>query len=105
MFGLEKRKLEIAGKLVLAEPANQVAKDLLADIFEQIGYQQENPGLRNSFLAATYELRNGIPQGEMNTSMTINACAGWLLALYVAVADETGARRVQNELKALLRKG
>ena len=33
------------------------AKDLLADIFEQIGYQQENPGLRNSFLAAAYELQ------------------------------------------------
>ena len=60
--------MEIANKLVLAEPGNQVAKDLLADIFEQIGYQQENPGLRNSFLAATYELRNGIPQGETASS-------------------------------------
>ena len=47
-----------------AEPQNQAAKDLLADVFEQIGYQQENPGLRNSFLAAAYELRSGIPQGE-----------------------------------------
>jgi len=48
---------------VHAEPANQEAKDLLADVFEQIGYQQENPGLRNSFLASSYELRTGIPQG------------------------------------------
>jgi alkyl sulfatase BDS1-like metallo-beta-lactamase superfamily hydrolase len=55
---------EIVNKLVQAEPHNQTAKDLLADIFEQIGYQQENPGLRNSFLAGTYELRTGIPQGE-----------------------------------------
>ena len=55
---------EIVNKLVQAEPQNKPAKDLLADIFEQIGYQQENPGLRNSFLAATYELRSGIPQGE-----------------------------------------
>lgn len=55
---------EIVNKLVQAEPQNQAAKDLLADIFEQIGYQQENPGLRNSFLAAAYELRTGIPQGE-----------------------------------------
>jgi alkyl sulfatase BDS1-like metallo-beta-lactamase superfamily hydrolase len=55
---------EILNKLVQAEPQNQVAKDLLADVFEQIGYQQENPGLRNSFLAAAYELRSGIPQGE-----------------------------------------
>jgi len=55
---------EIVNKLVQAEPENQDAKDLLADVFEQIGYQQENVGLRNSFLAATYELRSGIPQGE-----------------------------------------
>jgi len=55
---------EILNKLVQAEPQNQAAKDLLADVFEQIGYQQENPGLRNSFLAGAYELRSGIPQGE-----------------------------------------
>ncbi len=55
---------EIVNKLVQAEPDNEAAKDLLADIFEQLGYQQENPGLRNSFLAAAYELRSGIPQGE-----------------------------------------
>jgi alkyl sulfatase BDS1-like metallo-beta-lactamase superfamily hydrolase len=55
---------EILNKLVQAEPQNQAAKDLLADVFEQLGYQQENVGLRNSFLAAAYELRSGIPQGE-----------------------------------------
>lgn len=54
---------EILNKLVYAEPQNQAAKDLLADVFEQIGYQQENPGLRNSFLAGAYELRSGIPTG------------------------------------------
>ena len=47
-----------------AEPANQAAKDLLADVFEQLGYQQENPGLRNSFLAGAYELRDGVPEGS-----------------------------------------
>jgi alkyl sulfatase BDS1-like metallo-beta-lactamase superfamily hydrolase len=52
---------EILNKLVYAEPENQAAKDALADAFEQLGYQQENPGLRNSFLAGAYELRNGIP--------------------------------------------
>jgi alkyl sulfatase BDS1-like metallo-beta-lactamase superfamily hydrolase len=55
---------EIVNKLVQAEPGNAEAKDLLADVFEQLGYQQENPGLRNSYLAAAYELRSGIPQGE-----------------------------------------
>ena len=54
---------EIVDKLVWGQPDNQEAKDLLADIFEQIGYQQENPGLRNSFLAAAMELRSGIPEG------------------------------------------
>jgi len=54
---------EILNKLVYAEPDNQEAKDLLADVFEQIGYQKESPSVRNSFLAAAYELRNGIPSG------------------------------------------
>ena len=59
---------EIVNKLVQAEPDNAEAKELLADIFEQLGYQQENPGLRNSFLSGAYELRTGIPQGEMVSS-------------------------------------
>ena len=55
---------EILNKLVYAEPQNQQAKDLLADSFEQTGYQQESPSVRNSFLAAALELRSGIPEGE-----------------------------------------
>src|SRR6201987_768015 len=35
-------------------------------------------------------LMEGIPLGEMNTSMTINATDAWLLALYVVVAEEQG---------------
>ena len=54
---------EILNKLVYAQPDNQDAKDLLADSFEQFGYQQESPSVRNSFLAAAYELRSGIPGG------------------------------------------
>lgn len=59
---------EILDKLVHDEPQNQPAKDLLADVYEQIGYQQENPGLRNSFLAGAYELRSGIPEGAIPSS-------------------------------------
>ncbi|NOR35778.1 MAG: MBL fold metallo-hydrolase, partial [Woeseiaceae bacterium] len=55
---------EILDKLMWAEPDNQEGKDLLADVWEQIGYQQENPGLRNSFLAGALELRSGIPEGS-----------------------------------------
>lgn len=55
--------VEILDKLVFAEPDNQPAKDLLADVYEQIGYQKESPSQRNSFLAAAYELRNGMPSG------------------------------------------
>ncbi len=40
-------------------------------------------------------LVEGIPLGEMNTSMTINATAAWLLGLYVAVADEQGVERAE----------
>jgi (2R)-ethylmalonyl-CoA mutase len=45
-----------------------------------------------------------IPLGTMNTSMTINATAAWLMALYIAVADEQGAPRtaltgtIQNDI-------
>jgi alkyl sulfatase BDS1-like metallo-beta-lactamase superfamily hydrolase len=54
---------EILNKLVYAEPGNQEARDLLADVFEQIGYQQESPSVRNSFLAGALELRSGVPAG------------------------------------------
>ncbi len=54
---------EILNKLIYAEPKNKVAKDLLADVYEQIGYQKESASVRNSFLAAAYELRHGIPTG------------------------------------------
>ena len=64
--------MEILNKLVYAEPDNQTAKDALADHFEQIGYQQESPSVRNSFLAAAYELRNGIPT-EAQTAKTTGA--------------------------------
>ena len=40
-------------------------------------------------------LFEGIPLGDMNTSMTINATAAWLLALYVALADEQGVARAK----------
>src|SRR5512146_1530463 len=37
-----------------------------------------------------HALFDGIPLGEMNTSMTINATAAWLLALYIGTAEENG---------------
>jgi (2R)-ethylmalonyl-CoA mutase len=40
-----------------------------------------------------HALFDGIPLGEMNTSMTINATAAWLLGLYVTVADENEVER------------
>ena len=49
-------------------------------------------------------LFDGIPLNTMNTSMTINATAAWLMALYIAVADEQGAPRpalqgtIQNDI-------
>jgi (2R)-ethylmalonyl-CoA mutase len=40
-------------------------------------------------------LMDGIPLGEMNTSMTINATAAWLLALYIVAAEEHGVPQEQ----------
>ena len=42
-----------------------------------------------------HQLLDGIPLDEMNTSMTINATAAWLLGLYVTVAEENGVERAQ----------
>jgi len=42
-----------------------------------------------------HQLLDGIPLDEMNTSMTINATAAWLLALYVTVAEENGVDRAE----------
>ncbi len=61
---------EILDKLVWAESDDQEAKDLLADVYEQLGYQQESPSARNSFLAAAFELRSGIPEGAIPESVT-----------------------------------
>jgi (2R)-ethylmalonyl-CoA mutase len=42
-----------------------------------------------------HQLFDGIPLDAMNTSMTINATAAWLLGLYVTVAEENGVERAQ----------
>jgi alkyl sulfatase BDS1-like metallo-beta-lactamase superfamily hydrolase len=68
--GKYRHAVEILDRLVFAEPDNQGAKDLLADAYEQLGYQQENPGLRNAFLAGAYELRSGVPEGSPPKSLT-----------------------------------
>jgi alkyl sulfatase BDS1-like metallo-beta-lactamase superfamily hydrolase len=84
---------ELLNKLLYAQPNNQAAKDLLADAWEQIGYQQESPSVRNSFLAGAYELRSGIPTGaspkgtgpDMIRSMTTGL---WLDFLGVRLQSE-----------------
>jgi alkyl sulfatase BDS1-like metallo-beta-lactamase superfamily hydrolase len=54
---------EILNKLVLAQPPNKPARQLLADVYEQLGYQAESTSVRNTFLQGAYELRNGQPGG------------------------------------------
>jgi alkyl sulfatase BDS1-like metallo-beta-lactamase superfamily hydrolase len=58
--GRYRHAMELVNKLVYAETGNSEAKLLLADIFEQLGYQYESTSLRNSFLSGTKELRHGI---------------------------------------------
>ena len=59
--GKYRHAMEIVNKLVYAEPDNEAAKVLLADVFEQLGFQYESASMRNSFLAAAQELRAGVP--------------------------------------------
>jgi alkyl sulfatase BDS1-like metallo-beta-lactamase superfamily hydrolase len=63
--------VEILNKLVFAELRNQPARDLLADAYEQLGYQAESTSARNTFLQGAFELRNGMPaQGGAHSSMS-----------------------------------
>ena len=54
---------EILNRLVFAEPRNVPARQLLADAYEQLGYQAESTSVRNTFLQGAFELRNGQPGG------------------------------------------
>ncbi len=55
---------EILNRLVFAQPQNMDARRLLADAYEQLGYQAESTSVRNSFLQGAFELRNGLPTGS-----------------------------------------
>jgi alkyl sulfatase BDS1-like metallo-beta-lactamase superfamily hydrolase len=89
---------EILDKLVWAEPDNQEAKDALADVWEQIGYQQENPGLRNSFLAGAFELRSGIPEGASPDSSGPDMIGAMSTELFL---DFIGIRMDSKKAEAL----
>jgi ethylmalonyl-CoA mutase len=80
----------------------QTGLSVAFDLPTQTGYDSDHPlargevgkvGVPISHLGDMRTLFDGIPLGEMNTSMTINATAAWLLALYVALADERGVAR------------
>ncbi len=94
--GKYREAMEIVNKLVYAQPDNKSAKDLLADIFEQIGYQKESPSVRNSFLGAAYELRHGMPTGaspksngpDMIRAMTTEL---WLNSLAISMDSKKAA--------------
>ena len=91
----------------------QTGLSVAFDLPTQTGYDSDHGlargevgkvGVPISHLGDMRTLFDQIPLETMNTSMTINATAGWLLALYIAVADEQGADRakltgtVQNDI-------
>ncbi|MBV9046519.1 MAG: protein meaA [Alphaproteobacteria bacterium] len=80
----------------------QTGLSVAFDLPTQTGYDSDDAlakgevgkvGVPISHIGDMRALFDGIPLDKMNTSMTINAPAAWLLALYVAVADEQGAPR------------
>src|SRR5438874_3044083 len=77
----------------------QTCLSIAFDLPTQTGYDPDSPeakgevgkvGVPVAHLGHMHQLMDGIPVGEMNTSMTINATAAWLLGLYVAHAEEQG---------------
>jgi ethylmalonyl-CoA mutase len=84
----------------------QTGLSIAFDLPTQTGYDPDDPlakgevgkvGVPVAHIGHMAELLDGIPQGEMNTSMTINATAAWLLGLYVANAENHGV--APNELR------
>ena len=80
----------------------QTGLSIAFDLPTQTGYDPDSPLARGEVgkvgvpvvhLGDMRALLDGIPLDRMNTSMTINATAMWLMALYVTVADEQGADR------------
>ncbi|MEM7250178.1 MAG: protein meaA [Pseudomonadota bacterium] len=77
----------------------QTGLSVAFDLPTQTGYDADHPlatgevgkvGVPIGHIDDMDALFEGIPLGEMNTSMTINATAPWLLALYIAVAERQG---------------
>ncbi len=58
---------DLLNQLVFADPANQAARALLADSYEQQGYQAESAIWRNQFLSAARDLRQGYKPSGVNT--------------------------------------
>src|SRR3954471_11304365 len=82
----------------------QTGLSVAFDLPTQTGYDPDQPlahgevgkvGVPVPHLGEMRALFEQIPLGEMNTSMTINATAMWLLAMYIAVADEQGVPRAK----------
>jgi len=78
----------------------QTGLSVAFDLPTQTGYDSDHPlahgevgkvGVPISHIDDMGALFDGLPLEKMNTSMTINANAAWLLALYVATAERTGA--------------
>jgi (2R)-ethylmalonyl-CoA mutase len=77
----------------------QTGLSIAFDLPTQTGFDPDHPlargevgktGVPVAHLGHLRTLLDGIPLDRMNTSMTINATAAWLLGLYVALADERG---------------
>ena len=78
---------EVMNKVVFAEPNNTAAKNLQADILEQLGYQSENGTWRNEYLMGAYELRNGTPKIMATTASpdTLNAMTPDMILDYFGI--------------------
>lgn len=66
--GRYRESAQMLQHLVFAQPDNQDGRNLLADAFEQLGYQNESTSYRNSYLQLAAELRRGISDGTVANS-------------------------------------
>ncbi len=89
---------EVVNHLVFAEPDNPAAKELLAATYEQLGYQSESAGWRNTYLQGAWELRNGVASGTGATTVGPDVIASIETGLLL---DYFGVRLNAEEAKGL----
>jgi alkyl sulfatase BDS1-like metallo-beta-lactamase superfamily hydrolase len=80
---------EVVNHVVFADPDNVAARSLLADAYEQLGYQAESGPWRNEYLSGALELRSGVKQMATSDTASVDTIRAMPIDLFL---DYLGVR-------------